>query len=337
MTNKTQSTMQIKQDQVKTNTVVVKRRRKKQNVNGSVNGDGTGWKSSKQRSKKRNYFIFPYFGSDVTPVAVLWPEVKSVSTYRKCNQTGSESLWSWTGSSKQEVKNKKDKHINGGSKVILEPLNHKELTSSSIQNSDRMMEAVYCLEPTLSKPMMLPPLQSPPGGAVGVDFKKPLRRRRSQSFDTAMLHTLPDGQRHLEALKGSVNKPHVNHRLCNGIATPRVVQKIKVIQRPKTRIGVGILQQLYNHIESDNNNSCLATNDRVEKHLNITVTKVTKDWTNDLNLNNEGQGKLQGHERIPHVNRCVTRSRSSRPDSRMSIATSSLVVPSTTVSPQVSF
>ena len=326
--------MQIKQDQVKTNTVVVKRRRKKQNVNGSVNGDGTGGKSSKQRSKKRNYFIYPYFESDVTLEEISWSEVKTVSTYRKCNQTGNESLWSWTRSSKQEVKNKKDNHINGGSKVILEPLNHKELTSSSIQNSDRMMEAVCCLEPTLSKPMMLPPLHSPPGG---VDFKKPLRRRRSQSFDTAMLHTLPDGQRHLEALKDSVNRPHVNHRLRNGIATPRVVQKIKVIQRPKTRIGMGILQQLYNHIDSDNNNSCLATNDRVEKHLNISVTKVTKDWTNDRNLNNEGQGKLQGHERIARVNRCVTRSRSSRPDSRMSIATSSLVVPSTTASPQVSF
>ena len=306
MTDKTQSTMQIKQDQVKTNTVVVKRRREKQNVNGSVNGDGTGGNSSKQRSKKRNYFIFPYFRSDVTP----------------------------EGSSKQEVKNKKDNHTRGGSKVILEPLNHKELTRSSIQNTDQMMEIVYCLEPILSKPMMLPPLHSPPGG---VDFKKPLRRRRSQSFDTAMLHTLPDGQRHLEALKDSVNRPHVNHRLRNGIATPRVVQKIKVIQRPKTRIGMGILQQLYNHIDSDNNNSCLATNDRVEKHLNITVTKVTKDWTNDRNLNNEGQGKLQGHERIARVNRCVTRSRSSRPDSRMSIASSSLVVPSTTASPQVSF
>ena len=325
--------MQIKQDQVKAN-AVVKRRRKKQNVNGSVSGDSIGGgKGKEQHSKKRNYFIFPYLGSDVTPEAVSRPEVKAVSTSRKCNQTGSENLWPWTGCSKQEVKNK-DNQLKSGSKVTLEPLNQKELTNSSIQNTVRMMETVHCLEPTFqqSKPMMLPPLQSPLGGAVGVDVKKPLRRRRSQSFDTAMLHTLPDGQRHLEALKESVTKPYVNHRLRNGIATPRVVQKIKVIQRPKTRIGVGILQQLYNHIDGDNNNSCLATNDRVEKHLNISVTTVTKDWVNNRNLKNEGQGKLQGHERTPPVNRGVTRSRSSRPDSRMSIATSSLVVSSTTVS-----
>ena len=331
--------MQIKQDQVKGNSVVKRCRTKQNDYRNGGSGDSRGRKSSQERDKKKNNFNVPYMGSDVPPEAVSPPEVKAVSTYQKCDQTGTRGLLFWTRNSKQEVKHKTDKLINCGSRVILEPLDHKDRTSTSFENINRMMEAVHCLEPALSKPMMLPPLQSPLGGASGVDCKKSLRRRRSQSFDTAMLHTLQDGQKHMEALNNSKNsscKLPVNERLRNGIATPRVGQKIRVIKRPAVQIGGGILQQLYNHIDGEHNTSRLATKDRVEKHLNITVANVTKGCVNDQNFGNQGQGQLQGRDRIPRVNRCITRSRSTRPDSRMSMATSSLVVPSTTVS-QVSF
>ena len=183
---------------------------------------------------------------------------------------------------------------------------------------------------------MLPPIQHFQPDRV--DSRRTLRRRRSQSFDTAMLCDLPDGHKHLEALNNIQNGDQKIHGQSgfNATLAPRVIKRIKVIHKKSTRVTGGVLQQIYQHIEVDN--SKLATKDRVQQHLN----KNTEDWVNDHMASNQGQGDNEGqtvsskYRQIVVVQGKVPRSRPSLSNSRMSIATSSLVVPSTADSSRVS-